>query len=140
MLDVASFVPSDVNEIELNYSLPAEQRLAFARHGNIVGATARKNGKIIVMGGVTIMWPGVGEGWIMLSKHAHKTPVTVAKYAGDVFDVIMKNANLTRVQASVIVTDPKAVRFAKWMGFDNEGIMKKYGPDGSDYYRMARVL
>jgi len=26
------------------------------------------------------------------------------------------------------------------MGFEDEGIMYKFGPDGSDYYRMARVL
>jgi len=26
------------------------------------------------------------------------------------------------------------------LGFENEGLMKKYGPDGSDYYRFARVV
>jgi len=36
--------------------------------------------------------------------------------------------------------DPEAIRFARWMGFEDEGIMYKFGPDGSDYYRMARVL
>jgi len=25
------------------------------------------------------------------------------------------------------------------LGFENEGLMKKFGPDGSDYYRFARV-
>jgi len=31
------------------------------------------------------------------------------------------------------------LRFAKFLGFTNEGLMKHYGPDGSDYYRMAKI-
>jgi RimJ/RimL family protein N-acetyltransferase len=51
----------------------------------------------------------------------------------------MHEAQVQRVQASVHAEDGQAVRFARWLGFENEGLMKKYGPDGSDYYRMARV-
>jgi RimJ/RimL family protein N-acetyltransferase len=39
----------------------------------------------------------------------------------------------------VHVDDDRAYRFAEWLGFENEGIMRKYGVDGGDYYRMARV-
>ena len=75
----------------------------------------------------------------MVSKHAHKCPRAVARYADNAFDVIIGATNLKRVQASVHAEDHQAVRFARWMGFENEGLMKKYGPDGSDYYRMARI-
>jgi RimJ/RimL family protein N-acetyltransferase len=75
----------------------------------------------------------------MVSKHAYKTPITVARYADEFFDVIMHEAQVQRVQASVHAEDAKAIRFAHWLKFEDEGLMRKYGPDGSDYHRMARV-
>ena len=49
------------------------------------------------------------------------------------------DASLKRIQASVHTNDQQAIRYVEWLGFENEGLMKKYGPDGSDYYRFARV-
>ena len=31
------------------------------------------------------------------------------------------------------------IRFAEFLGFEIEGLMRGYGPDKSDYYRMAKV-
>jgi RimJ/RimL family protein N-acetyltransferase len=75
----------------------------------------------------------------MLGTLAKSKPRTVAKYADLMFDVIVHKNKLARIQASIAVSDTKAVRFGKWMGFEMEGLMRSYGPDGSDYYRMARV-
>jgi len=33
-----------------------------------------------------------------------------------------------------------ALRFAKWLGLKEEGLMKQYGPDGSDFIRFARII
>ena len=33
-----------------------------------------------------------------------------------------------------------AFRFAKFLGLKEEGLMKNYGPDGSDFYRYARII
>ena len=54
-------------------------------------------------------------------------------------DRIIKENNLFRLQASVCSNDKKAVRFIKWLKFTEEGIMKKFGPDGVDYIRYAWV-
>ena len=32
------------------------------------------------------------------------------------------------------------LKFAKWLGLKEEGLMKKYGFDGSDHYRYARLF
>ena len=37
------------------------------------------------------------------------------------------------------ILPPRQVGFATWLGLKPEGIMRKYGPDGSDYYRMAKI-
>ena len=31
------------------------------------------------------------------------------------------------------------MRFAEFLGFEIEGLMRGYGPDKSDYYLMAKV-
>ena len=139
MLNVEYFKRGDIDEIELNYAMTQAERTSFENYNNIVGFTARKDGKIVVMGGAHVMWRGVGEGWLIMSKYGYDMPKTVARYADEFFDVIMTEANLQRVQASVNALDPRSVRFARWLGFENEGLMRKYGPDGTDYYRMARV-
>ena len=45
-----------------------------------------------------------------------------------------------RIQAAVRADWPEAQRFAEFLGLENEGLMRKYGPDGSDYFRFAKVL
>jgi RimJ/RimL family protein N-acetyltransferase len=52
---------------------------------------------------------------------------------------VQEDNDLQRIQASVHANDKQAIRYVEWLGFENEGLMKKFGPDGSDYYRFARV-
>jgi hypothetical protein len=32
------------------------------------------------------------------------------------------------------------LKFASWLGLQNEGLMKHYGFDGSDHFRYARIF
>jgi len=56
------------------------------------------------------------------------------------FQHIQETHELSRIQASVCASDVRANRYAQWLGFEKEGIMRKYGPDGTDYIRYARVI
>jgi RimJ/RimL family protein N-acetyltransferase len=102
--------------------------------------SAVEDGVIVGAGGLIIMWPGVGEGWLMANKDAalrHK------RYA---YEVVIKHIiklacdlDLRRIQAHVDVNVPAAVKFAEQLGFQREGLMRKYGEDGSDHYLYAIV-
>ena len=46
---------------------------------------------------------------------------------------------LWRVQAVCKVGWSEALRFARMMGFEEEGTMRAYGPDQDDYLRVAWV-
>ena len=52
--------------------------------------------------------------------------------------MIEKNS-ITRVQTAVKKDFLLGQRFASWLGFENEGIMKKYVLN-QDHIRFARVL
>lgn len=139
MLEVIKFHPSHLFAIETMFSFDDVSRKAMSNHTVAGGYTLCEGETIIGCGGVHKMWHGNGEGWLLMSTHAYKMPKTVARYTYRLFDTIMADNNLWRIQASVHATDEQSIRFAEWMGFENEGLMKKFGPDGSDYYRFARV-
>ena len=48
--------------------------------------------------------------------------------------------NIKRVQTAVRSDFDKGIRFAEWLGLENEGLMKHYGFDGSAQYRYARIF
>ena len=140
MLNLIAFEPGHILDIETDFQFPLSSRKAIAEHSVIDGYSLVNDGKIVACAGVSIMWQSVAEGWLIMSSDAYKYPVSIARYTEGLFDSIMKKNNLSRIQASVNCSDEKSVKFANWLGFEYEGIMRKFGPDGSDYFRYARTV
>jgi RimJ/RimL family protein N-acetyltransferase len=96
-------------------------------------------GKIVACAGIQPLWSGVGEAWIAVCPDAHL-------YTGlpgaikDILEYVEKVNAFHRVQASVRADDLVALRLDRWLGFQAEGIMRKFGPDEADYIRLARVV
>lgn len=139
MLKIRPFERSDVYDIELDYFFPSEQRDSLLTHQDIVGFTLLEGEEVLAVGGVHVLWFGVGEGWVLVSPRCFELPAAFARYTKRAFNSILQDTNLRRIQASVHTDDKKAIRFANWLMFEDEGIMRNYGVDGSDYLRMARV-
>jgi hypothetical protein len=91
--------------------------------------------EIVASGGFYVLWPGVCEAWLKVTPLVYKYPLSFCKEVKKVFDKM----KMVRIQASVKVSDKRAVKFLKHLGFKIEGFMEKYGPDGSDHYMMGRV-
>jgi len=56
------------------------------------------------------------------------------------FDILVKTSKVKRIQTNVKADFKLGHRFAEWLGFEKEGLMKYYGPDGSNYIRYARIV
>lgn len=139
MLKIRPYTHNDVYEINLDYEFNNASRNGLLSHNNIVAFTLEDDGTILAVGGVHVMWFGAAEGWVLVSPDCLQMPASFARYAKRVFDGILQETELRRVQASIHVDDKRAYRFAQWLGFEDEGVMRKYGVEGDDYYRMARV-
>jgi len=98
------------------------------------------DGYVIASAGIKPLWPRVGEAWIVASDNMPKKKLSVIKLIKENFDRMIQDNNFVRVQASVRSDWLEAKRFAEFLGFEHEGIMRKYGPDGQDYFRMARIF
>jgi hypothetical protein len=44
-----------------------------------------------------------------------------------------------RIEATVLAGFKPGCRWMDLLGFEREGLMRCYGPDGADYYRYAKV-
>ena len=88
--------------------------------------TILDHGHLIACVGISEMWEGVGEAWFVGSARLHQKSRE-------------KKHKLCRVQAACRADWAEALRFAKFMGFEEEGLMKKYGHDGEDFIRLAKI-
>ena len=101
--------------------------------------TGLLNNKPIAAGGISYLWDGVAEGWVLASRDIFKYPIFCAKTIKRRTDLLAKNNKLRRIQTAVKADSDTAIRFAEWLGFKREGFMKNYGPDGADHYLYAKV-
>jgi RimJ/RimL family protein N-acetyltransferase len=88
--------------------------------------------------GFVPIWTGVGEAWLIADDKARSKPIGMTKMAKLFFDILQISYELHRVQIAVRTSDTRAHKWALFLGFKEEGIMRRYGPDGADHYIMAR--
>ena len=119
---------------------PEHRKYAYFLKEVGMSFTGLVNNKPIAAGGVFHLWDGVAEGWVLATKDIYKYPVFCAKHIKQRTEIILKANKIKRLQTSVKANCDVALRFAKWLGLKEEGLMKNYGPDGSDFIRFARII
>jgi len=99
--------------------------------------TALAGETVIGCGGVKPFWPGVGEAWAVYPNDRKEYAMAIAKQTRLGLMFLMQEHKLRRVQAVVPVTYAVGMRFVRWLGFEMEGRMRGYMPDGGDAYMYA---
>ena len=107
---------------------------------NNLAFTGMVNKKPIFAAGMKMIWGQVAEGWVIATQDVWDHPLSVAKAIKKDFAKVARKYNIKRVQTAVRSDFDKGIRFAEWLGLENEGLMKHYGFDGSDQYRYARIF
>lgn len=127
-----------MNDKKIQYDAKSyEDKIDFTQPA--MAFTLLVNDYPVVSGGVMPLWRGVGEGWVIASRRIFNFSLSAAKAIKKRADYICINNGIWRLQTAVRADYDVGLRFAKWLGLEKEGLMKKYGPDGSNYYRMARI-
>ena len=95
---------------------------------------------VIACGGVACAaWKGFGEFWLIPSIYVPQYPKTVFKAARTFIIDAIEKMDLHRVQATIRATDLTAIGWIEHLGFEREGLMRKFGPNQEDQYLYARV-
>lgn len=114
-----------------------ENRFDFRMAG--LSFTLLCNDTPIVSGGIYPLWDGVAEGWVISSKRIFDFKIKAARLIKQRTDILCAANNIWRLQTTVKENFETGLRFAKFLGLKNEGLMHKYGPDQTNYYRMAKI-
>lgn len=123
----ASFIINDTNKECMDLE---QEGLAF---------TGLINNEVIAAAGMKRVWGNVAEGWFIGKKEVWNYPITIAKAVKENIDHLAISNKIKRLQTAVRADFGIGIRFAKWLGLKNEGLMKCYGFDDTDHYRFARI-
>jgi len=93
---------------------------------------------IAIFGMVHIL-PGVVQFWGLVSDHVRTCPMAFHKACLGFIDYFQEKHKLRRAQMTVRCDFPEGFRWAELLGFQKEGVMRQYGPDGSDYAMFGRI-
>ncbi len=107
---------------------------------NNLAFTGIVNYQPIFAAGMKMVWGQVAEGWVIATKDIWKNPLAVARAIKKDFARVAREHDIERVQTAIRKDFKQGQRFAEWLGLENEGLMKKFGFDGTDQYRYARIF
>ncbi len=102
--------------------------------------SAEVDGRIVASAGLVPLWQGVAEAWMISADDVGRHQVKVARQIRTMFDDVMCQRGIYRAQANIHHKFEKAIRLAEWLGFEQEGLMRRFGIEGDDYFRYAKVL
>lgn len=100
--------------------------------------TLYQGNEIVGCGGIMKIWDGFGEAWTLFTRLLFQNPKTVHKTVKYIMGELIKEEGFKRVQAVVDASNERAVRWIERLGFEREGLMRKYIGD-KDFYLYARI-
>ena len=88
--------------------------------------------------GAAFLWDGVCEVWFnLIKKDKIKSQLRIIKA---ILNEQGRHYHVTRYQATVKESFCKGIKFVKALGFEFEGKLRRYLPDGSDADMYSRLL
>ena len=105
-----------------------------------VGKIEDVRGSIVGCGGLMLLWPGVGQGWVIIDRMVREFlrkeayTVVVAKITE-----LSLEYKLHRIQAVVRKDLIPALKYASNLGFKPEGILRQYDSQKRDYVMFSMV-
>jgi hypothetical protein len=103
------------------------------------GWTMLADGKATAAAGLCLLWPGVAEAWQV---GAPDWGTYYLKFWGEIrrrLPKMIEEMGLWRVQTACLAL-PQFFKWAKVCGFKLEGPLEKYGLNGENYLRLAKVV
>jgi hypothetical protein len=89
--------------------------------------------------GVMKMWPGVGEMWLIPDKDLGLVARSFHRVAKIFSDICMSEFHLIRLQVTVNTLNVPADKWIRSLYFQEEGILRSFGPDGTDARMYSRL-
>jgi len=97
--------------------------------------TCEKHGTIIAIGGLIPLWENRAQAWMLIAGDLKTNMIGLHRGVKK----FLAKAPYRRIEATVDIGFKEGYRWLKMLGFEIEGYMKAYRPDGGDMMLFARV-
>jgi hypothetical protein len=140
-MEVRAFKPADLYAIAVQHQQSEVfDSIKTPGYGESLQAagpafTAVANGEVVACAGVIVQWASYSRAWAVISMNAgpYMTAITrnIRRW--------LKFNNTGRIDCAVDCGFDAAVRWASLLGFEQEGRMRRYTPEGRDCFLYAQV-
>lgn len=89
--------------------------------------------------GLNIAWRGVGEAWLFSTEKLNQYPIWMIKNFRTLTNEALRVGGLHRVQCYVLNCDQGLHKWAKMIGFQFEGVMRKHSAQGEDHAVYSKI-
>lgn len=94
---------------------------------------------ILGMGGVISVWKGVAIAWLLTACEIERYKLFFHKTIVRMLDSAIRELSLHRIDVTVLAEHKTSINWLERLGFQNEGIMRKFDSGKNDYYRYALI-
>jgi len=136
MIKVITYQPEHLEKLDLQDSQKSESSPVI--HGQAI--TFMKDETVLAIVGGFMFGTQVLQGWALISSRVSSNRFGFHKTVKMFIPYIMERLGVQRLQISVLCGNMVAWKWARSLGFECEGIMRKYGPEGADYWLFARCM
>lgn len=143
MISVIETKPGHVDFLEHRYPIGINDREfieVMTKKENARVFTLVAHGKPIAIIGAINIWYGLTEVFAMTSDLVPKYKIEFHKKCLYMINSLRENFGSRRIFMNVKEGCKTRMRWALSLGFEKECLMRSWGPDGSNYYLMARVF
>lgn len=98
-----------------------------------VAWTAIDGGSIVACGGLLSQWEGRHVAWLLVGIGCRMRGIVKAARR------ILFSCAARRIEATVSTHFSQARKLVEMLGFEFEGVLKAYGPNGDDFHMFARA-
>ncbi len=134
------FMAVDIENIELReHECEIEVRRMAARDWTPAASTLVHDGNIVAIIGYYVLWDGVIEVFVIPSRHLHTCAFQYVRYMKRMVDrLATDDCTLHRIQTRSLADDCTD-KWMKLLGFEKEGVLKRFTSNQKDYNMWARL-
>lgn len=146
MVEIAPFRPEDIDQIDpqrqhLLEAQAADWRAMAKLAGNSGPAwTGRIDGRVIGCAGFALLWQGRAAAWCLIGQDIPKRAWLGIYRAIETRIAQLPALGVQRLEAEAQFAFLPGNRLLTMLGFEREGLARRFGPDGSDFNRYARLF
>jgi hypothetical protein len=101
--------------------------------------TLRVGDDVVCCAGLMRLWRGRAHAWLLPSVTMPSYSKTIVLALVDHLRALIHEQQFVRIECHVMKEHQMGRRLVEWLGFKQEAIMERYGPNDEDYVQYALI-